>query len=123
MSTDIKSFLEETATKFTNLKLISLTTADGFPIYNDIRTHHEVDKESISAVSSSLISLSNAAAKQLIGSTLEAVTLETKEGNMFLCNTEYKGKKCVLCVATGIQNNIGHARYFTQQVAQQLTTQ
>jgi len=115
-------FSEQTE-KFFDLKVFSLTTADGFPIHCEVRQDNEVETERIAAVSSSLISLSNAAARQMIGKPLESTTIETTDGNMFLCNTTFKEKKCVLCIVTGKKENIGHARYFTQRIAQIISKQ
>lgn len=106
------------AKKFSDLRILSLTTADGLTIHCEVRQGEEVESEKIAAVASSLISLSNAAARQMIGKPLESTTIETTGGNIFLCNTTFEEKKCVLCIVTGQKENIGHVRYFTQQIAQ-----
>lgn len=113
----------EQAANFSDLNILSLTTSDGFPIHCEVRQDHKVEAEKVAAVSSSLISLSNAAARQMVGYPLESTTIETTNGNMFLCNTTYEAKKCVLCIVTGQKENIGHARYFTQQIAQLISKQ
>lgn len=123
MSNQFNAFFDKLKTKFIDLKIIALTTADGFPIYCDVQGKNQVESEKVSAVSSSLMSLSNAAAKQMVGHALESTTIETDNGNMFLCNTEVKEKKCVLCIVTGAKENIGHARYYTQQIAQLIAKQ
>lgn len=123
MTKNFSPFFEKIKNKFTDLRIIALTTADGFPIYCDVEGRNPVEAEKVAAVSSSLISLSNAAAQQLIGDVLESTTIETHTGNMFICNTQVKDKKCVLCIVTGPRENIGHARYFTQQIAQLISKQ
>ncbi len=121
--TELTPFFEKVQSKFADLKIISLTTADGFPIYCHINSRLKVEDEKVAAVSSSLISLSNAAAQQMMGQSLESTTIETGGSNMFLCNAQLKDKKCVLCIVTGPKENIGHARYFTQQIAQLISKQ
>ena len=123
MNEKLAALFAEQAEKFADLKVLSLTTADGFPIHCDVRQANKVEAEKVAAVSSSLISLSNAAARQMIGKPLESTTIETAGGNMFLCNTTFEEKKCVLCIVTGEKENIGHARYFTQQIAQLISKQ
>ena len=44
-------------------------------------------------------------------------------GHITRCNTTFEEKKCVLCIVTGEKENIGHARYFTQQIAQLISKQ
>lgn len=121
--TKLTQFFEKVQSKFADLKILSLTTADGFPIYCHVNNRFHVEDEKVAAVSSSLISLSNAAAQQMMGQALQSTTIETGTSNMFLCNTHYNEKKCVLCIVTGAKENIGHARYFTQQIAQLISKQ
>ncbi|WP_154222638.1 roadblock/LC7 domain-containing protein [Marinicella rhabdoformis] len=121
--TNLTQFFEKVQSKFADLKILSLTTADGFSIYCHVNNRFHVEDEKVAAVSSSLISLSNAAAQQMMGHALESTTIETGTSNMFLCNTQYNDKKCVLCIVTGVKENIGHARYFTKQIAQLVSKQ
>ena len=121
--TELATFFEKVKTKYADLKILSLTTADGFSVYCHVNSRLQVEDEKVAAVSSSLISLSNAAAQQMMGHALESTTIETGSSNMFLCNTQYNDKKCVLCIVTGAKENIGHARYFTQQIAKLISKQ
>ena len=123
MNPKINSFFKQTSIKFKDLLTIALTTTDGFPIYSDVKSGSQKEDEKVAAISSSLISLSNAAARQLLDTNLKSTTIETDKGNIFLSNTMYDNKKCVLCVITGTNENIGHARYFTQLIADHLHKQ
>lgn len=119
MSKKIKTIFEKMEEKFSDLKILCLTTVDGFPVCTHVTGNAKIseEQEKISAVASSLAALSNAASRQLINSELVGTTIETHDGNMFLIHTEFDEKKCVLCVVTGNKQNIGHARYFTNQMA------
>ncbi len=117
---EIKALFQELEHKFTDLKMMSVTSADGLPIYTKVYTEYNVDKEKISALSSSLSALSKVAAKRLIGAPLVRTNIETDGGNMFLISTAYESKPCVLCLVTGPKQNLGHARYFANQLAVQL---
>lgn len=124
MSNEIKKLFEKLESKFSDLKMMALTTVDGFPLYSHVISGASVAEESkIAAVTSSLASLSDAAARQLIGSELQGTVIEMNSGYMILVNTKYDGKKCVLCVASGDRQNLGNVRYFTHKLAEYISKQ
>lgn len=104
--------------KIEDLKVVSLATADGFNIHTHFCRDQDFEDDKLAAVTSSLLALSNAASKQLIGSSLVSSTVETKDGDMLLVNTKYEGKDCVICFITGNKQNKGHTRYFGLKLAQ-----
>lgn len=103
--------------KLPDIKVINLTTADGFAICSLYNENHDLEENKLSAAASSLAALSVAAAKQLIGSNFESTTIETKNGCMILVSTKYQEKKCVLCLVSGKVNTIGQVRYFAFKLA------
>jgi len=103
--------------KLPGLKVVNLTTADGFTICSHSFEKKTVEENKLSAATSSLAALSVAAAKQLIGSDFESTTIETIKGCMLLVRTKYQGKKCVLCLVSGKVNVIGQVRYFAFKLA------
>jgi predicted regulator of Ras-like GTPase activity (Roadblock/LC7/MglB family) len=103
-------------------KAINLSTVDGFTILSHTAANYQIENDKLSAVSSSLISLSNAASKQLINSQLVNTVIETVDGTMIILKTKYKNKLCVLCVITDIELNVGKSRYFSIKLAESIAT-
>ncbi|MBQ0755146.1 MAG: roadblock/LC7 domain-containing protein [Gammaproteobacteria bacterium] len=117
MKEELNKLLAQVSQNFNDLKVVALSTIDGFSIYSSDNGANEQENEKIAAISSSLHSLSNAAAKQLAGNKLMTTTLETSDGFIFFFSTTYEERECVLCIATGASENVAKARYFSQKIA------
>ncbi|MDF1780587.1 MAG: roadblock/LC7 domain-containing protein [Alcanivoracaceae bacterium] len=117
MENELDQMLSQVSENFDDLKIVALSTIDGFPIYCSKGSSDPEKNEKIAAISSSLHSLSNAAANQLAGSKLMTTTLETGDGFIFFFSTTYQERECVLCIATGATENVAKARYFSQKIA------
>jgi len=99
-------------------KAISLSTADGFTVSSTVADSNDSDQDRLSAVSSSLASLSHAAAKQLMNAKMSNTIIETDTGaDMLIVKTRYEKKDAVLCVITENNENLGKARYYAMKLA------
>jgi len=124
MDKHLTELFKRTEYQFSDLKMIALTTADGFPICTRLSIHLDgIEEEKVAALSSSLLALSHSAARQITNSNLISTNIETSEANMFLVKTSYQRQKAVLCTVSGLKQNLGHARYFTHQLAKRLQNQ
>jgi predicted regulator of Ras-like GTPase activity (Roadblock/LC7/MglB family) len=117
MKEELNQLLDQVSENFDDIKIVALSTIDGFPIYTSDRNANDQESEKIAAISSSLHSLSNAAANQLAGNRLMTTTLETSDGFIFFFSTTYEERECILCIATGASENMAKARYFSQKIA------
>ncbi len=97
---------------------VSLSTVDGFTVHSVMDTKHPIEDDKLSAVVSSLASLSNAASQQVINAQLLNTVIETKNGDILIISTQYQKKPAVLCVITGSKQNLGKARYYALKLAQ-----
>lgn len=118
----LKELFNLIESKIDDLLVVGLATADGFNIHTHFCSNKVFEDNKLAAVTSSLLALSNAASKQLIGSSLISSTVETKAGDMLLVNTKYENNDCVMCFITGPQQNKGHTRYFGLKLAQLVRT-
>ena len=124
MHDDLRDLFEKVEYKFSDLHMLALTTADGFPICTRMSQQlQKVEEDKVAAISSSLLALSHSAARQVTASRLISTNIETSEANMFLVKTSYQNQKAVLCTVTGLKQNLGHARYFTHQLAKVIEKQ
>ena len=117
----IKAF-KKIELKIEDIKVINLSTLDGFPLcthyFNSSSNKLEDDK--LSAAVSSMAALSQAAAKQMIGSKFSSTTIETENGSMLLVKTKYNKASCILCFITGNNHQIGQVRYFAFKLSDYL---
>ena len=119
--TTIEKLFTAIMKKQTLFSAMSLSSADGFPICSIASDVDAMDADRLSAVSSSLASLSHAAAKQLMNNTMSNTIIETdKGGDMLIVKTRFEGKDAVLCVITDNSENIGKARYYAKKIALQI---
>ncbi|WP_395375573.1 roadblock/LC7 domain-containing protein [Marinicella sp. W31] len=102
-------------------KVISLSTADGFTVCTAVKDSDSMDQDRLSAVSSSLASLSHAAAKQLMNAKMSNTIIETDKGeDMLIVKTRYEDKDAVLCVISEGGENLGKTRYYAVKLALQI---
>ncbi|MCB1584491.1 MAG: hypothetical protein R3E90_14980 [Marinicella sp.] len=109
--------IKRTMNESTAIKVISLSTADGFNVCTEFGDDYRVEKEKLSAVSSSLASLSNAACKQILKTRLKATIIESIDGNLIFIKTKYGKSDSVLCLIASSELLVGKARYYARQLA------
>lgn len=100
------------------MRVFNLSTLDGFTHYTLRADGYDTGDDKLSAVSSSLLSLSHAATRQLMKSELINTVIEAVDGNMILIKTQYKQQDAVLCLITSTDLILGKARYFATKIAE-----
>lgn len=120
MSRFLNTVFEKVSEQLTDIKTINISSVDGFSIHSYSKYDGEISEEQLAAVSSSISSLSNSVAKQLIKSSLVSTTIETDNGYMFLVNTEFLKKQCIICIITGNKENLAKVRYFATKLSNKL---
>lgn len=115
----LKNAFKQIESKLEDVKVISLSTMDGFPVYTYFfKDKYKTEEDKLSAAASSMTALSLAAAKQFIGSSFDSTSIETKHGSMLLLKTQYEKKDCILCFISGNNHKIGRVRYFAYKLAE-----
>lgn len=122
MTVTFKQLYENIDTKLHNVKALNLTTADGFTLFSELCDGFEFEPNKLSAVTSSITALSQAAAKQIIKSNFQSTCIETDLGVIFMVQTTYQDKKCILSLISGRDPNLGQIRYFLLRMAKYLET-
>lgn len=122
MSKSFEAIYKSIDTKLSNVRALNLTTADGFTIYSRHSGNFSCEKDKLSAVTSSLTALSQAAAKQLMGSEFKSSCVETNKGIMYMVQTNYKNKPCILSLVSGDSPNLGQIRFYLNKLARFLET-
>ncbi len=101
--------------------LVSLSTADGFYIksFGSKVLNGEADK--LAAMSSTISSLSDSSAKQILQNQFDMTIIESDAGNMLFVRTNYLGLPCVLTVAAQSKMALATDRYKTKILAQNIS--
>ena len=122
MSNSFEAIYRSLDAKLRKVRALNLTSVDGFTIYSCHSNDFNCEKDKLSAVTSSLTALSQAAAKQLINSQFNSTCIETNDGIMYMVQTNYKGKPCILSLVSGNNPNLGQIRFYLNKLAKFLVT-
>lgn len=122
MSNSFEAIYRSIDAKLKKVRALNLTTADGFTIFSRHNSDFSCEKEKLSAVTSSLTALSQAAAKQLMSSEFNSTCIETNNGIMYMVQTRYKNKPCILSLVSGNNPNLGQIRFYLNKLAKFLET-
>lgn len=89
----------------TAIELVTLSTTDGFPVCTRGKGISNYEPDKIAAANSTLYSVSNAVAKQILKSEFETAFVETNSGNMaFVSLNSLKGDYVLAMSANGTIN-------------------
>ncbi len=116
----LKGLIQAIATEANYVNAINLSSIDGFTFHSYFDVNHSFESDKLSAVSSSLLSLSNAATRQLMNTKLVSTVIESTDGNMIIIKTRYMNKEAVLCFISSSKLIVGKARYFAIKLAQSI---
>lgn len=104
-----------------DMLLVSLSTTDGFSIKTFASKALNAEADKLAAMSSTISSLSDAAAKQVLKNQFDITIVETNSGNMLFVRTDYLGLPCVLTIAARGSMSLATARYKTKNLAQSIS--
>lgn len=100
---------------------LNLSSLDGLSLFSHQRAGSDYETDRISAVSSSLASLCQATANQLLDSDLLDVILESKHGNMLIIQTMYQDEPAILSIIANEKFNIGQIKLYTKALVQSIS--
>ncbi len=102
------------------IEVISLATTDGFPIHTHNRANHSIEHDSLAAAASTLHSVSNAVAQQILGKSFKVTFIEAVQGNVAFVDLELEGKNYVLVMSATQLLNIASLRLLITRLAKEL---
>lgn len=121
MSNDeVKIFFDDLLEKHFHLKLVSLSTVDGFGVFQKSKLGDSVELDRVSAITSSLVSLSAAGSKQVVGGDFRSTTVETNEGFLLIRKIKMNNKEHVLAFVTGKDMLLGEANFIANSSVKKL---
>ena len=122
LSTDaVKELFQQQFDKNFHIKLLSMNTADGFNIQELSRLSNHVETDRISAICSSLFSLSKAGSMQILRGNLKSTLVETDTGHLLLKHLLYDGKDCVLAIVTDKKMTLGESNFVLSECVRKIS--
>lgn len=101
--------------------IVNLCTTDGFAVTSLAAKDLDAENDKISAVSSTIASLSNSCSKMLMQDEFNVTIVESNSGNTLFVRTHYLGLECVLTVTAKLTMSLATARYHTKKLAQAIS--
>ncbi len=102
--------------KYDAIEMISLATADGFPVINRSASSLNIESDTMAAASSTLFSVSNAISKQILRKEFNVTFIESGSGSIAFVAVSLDGMDYVLAMSAGEQMNIGQVRVFIYRI-------
>lgn len=109
----LNKLLDEFIESNTSIELVGLSTSDGFVIGMRRNERITVEFDKISAIASSLCSLSDSAAASIINQSFLMTTVETESGNILFLRTKYLHYSCVVCIAVKEDLSLAQTRFIS----------
>lgn len=102
------------------IEVISLATTDGFPVLTLAKVPRNIEEDSLSAAASTLHSVSNAVAHQILGKSFKVTFIEAQQGNVAIVNIELGEQDCVLVMSANETLNIASLRLLITRLAKEI---
>jgi len=103
-----------------DIVLVSLCTTDGFSVMSYAAKSLSAEADKLAAMSSTIASLSDSAATQILDDEFDITIIETSNGNMLFVSTRYLDSPCVLTLAAKSNTALATARYKTKALARSI---
>lgn len=117
---DLEQLMETFLNDDSDIKQVSLCTADGFDIAHKGNGEIVVESDKLSAMSSTFCSMSQSVSELLLGKESEISSIETTDGHILFISTNYRASSCVLTVAAKGNISLGEARYKTKRLSNRI---
>lgn len=112
--------LFEQAAENSAVEVISLATTDGFPVHTLTKMHKNLEKDTLSAAASTLHSVSNAVAQQILGKRFKVAFIESEQGNVAFVDLDIAGHNYVLVMSADATLNIASLRLLITRLATEI---
>lgn len=104
-----------------DILMISLATTDGFHIRSARSESFELEETKMSAMSSTLFSLSKACAEVQKNNVLNIATVETEKAHFLFLKTDILSLNCVLSVVVNAKLSLAQGRFHALRLSKRLS--
>ena len=118
----LNTLLNNFFSKYLDIFAVTVCTSDGFDlcsvIEGSIQKTRLLEADKISAMSSTMCSLSTAASNHILDSDLQNTTIEAEDGsNVILLKVSFIELECVIFAAATDKVSLAELRFITKQLA------
>lgn len=110
----------EAYAKDSAIEVISLSTTDGFSVQTLNKANQHLEPDSLSAAASTLHSVSNAVAQQILGKRFKVTFIEAQQGNVAFVDLTLGEDNYVLVMSADQSMNIATLRLRITRLAEDL---
>jgi len=103
------------------IEVISLATTDGFPVYSFNRSTARFEEDTLAAAASTLHSVSNAVAQQILGKRFKITFIEAQQGNVAFVSLNIDERDYVLVMSARESLNIASLRLLINRLANEIS--
>jgi len=117
----LKALLENFSANYFEINVVSICTSDGFDLHFISKKDSSLEADKVSAIASTLCSLSNASSEQISNSRLELTTIESENGrNIILMKTTFLELDCVICAEASESMSLAELRFITNELSKKI---
>lgn len=103
------------------IDVIALATTDGFPVHTYTRSPGGFATDTLAAAASTLYSVSNAVAQQILGKRFKVTFIEAEQGNVAFVALSVEERDYVLAMSAKAAMNIANLRLQIQRLATEIS--
>lgn len=115
---ELTELIKNLCVKNPEIKLLSLSTIDGFNIKAFAMKSLNVESDKLAAMASSLFALSNSSSEQLMQDKSTISTIESDKGNFLLMKSQYLDNACVIAMVAKSEMSLAEARFHLRKVSE-----
>lgn len=116
----LSEIFQKFADKDDAIDVIALATSDGFPVKCLLQKQHEFEEDTMAAAASTLYSVSNAVAQQILTKEYKSTFIEAKDGNVCFVSFEFMNVDYVLSMSASASMNIAQLRITINSLAEEI---
>lgn len=117
LSAALQTRFAEYSESYPDIEVISLATADGFPVHCFARRTGEFADDTLAAAASTLYSVSNAVAQQILSKAFKITFIESEQGNVAFVALQLASHEYVLVMSAKQSMNIANLRLLINRLA------
>ncbi|MDO6804731.1 roadblock/LC7 domain-containing protein, partial [Wenyingzhuangia sp. 1_MG-2023] len=98
------------------IECLCLSTLDGFPVINILKNGISFEADTMAAASSTLYSVSNAVARQILSKPFQTAFIESDNGNIIFTSLPIQENDYILTASATDSMNIGQLRAIIKRI-------
>lgn len=120
LQASLQALFTNYATANDAIEVIAIATTDGFPVHHYSRNPSSFETDTLAAAASTLYSVSDAVARQILGKRFKVTFIEAEQGNVAFVALGLAGRDYVLVMSAQQSMNIANVRLLINRLANEI---